>query len=56
MPDASGIYQSRIFPGLWIDELGLLDSNDALMKETIEQGLSTAEHDNFVARLATPRL
>ena len=51
-PDASGVYRSEVFPGLWLDSKAMLrgDSPEAL--RTLRRGLDTAEHADFVARLA----
>ncbi|HEY9786571.1 MAG TPA: Uma2 family endonuclease [Candidatus Obscuribacterales bacterium] len=49
--DKNGVFQSKVFPGLWIHEKGLLESDDELIKNTLERGLRTAQHSEFVARL-----
>jgi hypothetical protein len=43
------------FPGLWIDAEALLVGDDARLLETLHRGLVTAEHADFVARLAAAR-
>lgn len=47
-----GIVQSSSFPGLWLDS-GAVQAEDAprLMK-SLEEGLATADHADFVRRLA----
>ncbi len=54
-PDADGLYRSKIFPGLWLDPTALIDDDCPAMIATLEQGLATAEHADFVARLAAFR-
>jgi hypothetical protein len=47
-----GIFRSRIFPGLWIDNKALLDGDYAQLMDTIEAGMQTAEYKSFSANLA----
>lgn len=51
-PDRRGIFKSRVFPGLWINEPALIarDTHDLL--RTILRGLKSPEHAKFVAKLA----
>jgi Uma2 family endonuclease len=49
--NAQGIYQSRVFPGLWIDGQALLDLNSERVIEVLQQGLASREHPAFVKRL-----
>jgi hypothetical protein len=51
-PDPQGVLKSEVFPGLWLDPgaLTALDLPRAL--RVLEQGIATAEHVDFVARLA----
>ncbi len=51
-PDSKGVFRSRIFPGLWIHEKGLLDLDHGPTSRALEHGLKTAEHGMFVAALA----
>lgn len=51
-PDENGIIRSRIFPGLWLDIDALLAGQPARVLTTLQQGLASAEHQSFVARLA----
>jgi Uma2 family endonuclease len=54
-PGPDGVYRSEVFPGLWLDADALLiDDMDRLIA-TLEQGLATAVHAAFVARLAARR-
>lgn len=50
--DDAGVIRSKVFPGLWLDVSALLESNVAAVLTTLRQGLETAEHADFVARLA----
>jgi hypothetical protein len=54
-PDADGLYRSRVFPGLWLDPLGLLAGDRAAVREGLDRGLATPEHAAVVARLAAAR-
>lgn len=47
-----GIISSRVFPGLWLDVPALLAGNLAQVLATLQQGVESAEHAAFVARLA----
>lgn len=49
------IVRSLTFPGLWIDGHGLLATNYARLTSTLNEGLSTPEHAEFVARLAAAK-
>ncbi len=50
--DPDGIYRSKQFPGLWLDPGALLANDLAGLIVTLERGLATPEHAEFVARLA----
>jgi Uma2 family endonuclease len=50
-PDASGLYKSEVFPGLWLDPAALLRGDLVTMTEVLQQGLASPEHAAFVARL-----
>jgi Uma2 family endonuclease len=49
--DADGLFKSRIFPGLWLDAEALLRGDLARALARLQDGLSTAEHQQFVDRL-----
>ncbi len=51
LPDAKGIYRSRVFPGLWLDSKSLFANEMPLVLATLQQGISSAEHRRFVAEL-----
>jgi hypothetical protein len=54
-PDADGILRSRRFPGLWLDTAALKSFDQRRVLTVLQQGLATAEHAAFVARLAAPK-
>ncbi|HEY9800580.1 MAG TPA: Uma2 family endonuclease [Leptolyngbyaceae cyanobacterium] len=47
------IFCSQVFPGLWLDKAALLSGNLAHVLTTLQQGLSTAEHQIFVDKLSS---
>jgi Uma2 family endonuclease len=47
-----GIFRSQVFPGLWLDAEAVLQGQRARVLEALRQGLATAEHAAFVAKLA----
>ena len=51
-PDSDGILRMKTFPGLWIHGDSLLSKNYARLMATLEQGLATPEHAEFVKQLA----
>lgn len=51
-PDATHIYRSTIFPGLWLDWKALLTGDLARVFAVVQQGCATPEHAAFVERLA----
>jgi len=51
-PDAHGIWRSRIFPGLWLDNKAFFANDMAKVLATLQEGLASAEHERFVAELA----
>jgi Uma2 family endonuclease len=48
---ASGIYQSGVFPGLWLDAAALTRFDLATVYQVLQQGLASPEHQTFVSRL-----
>jgi Uma2 family endonuclease len=50
--DRDGLYRSKVFPGLWLDPVALLDEDIATVFATLDRGLASPEHADFVARLA----
>lgn len=51
-PDATGIVESQIFPGLRLAVEALLAGDRAKVSSELQKGLQTAEHAAFVERLA----
>jgi Uma2 family endonuclease len=46
-----GIVRSTVFPGLWLDRTALLRGDLATVLAVVQQGLSVADHEAFVADL-----
>ncbi|MEB3209920.1 MAG: Uma2 family endonuclease, partial [Leptolyngbyaceae bacterium] len=53
LPDADGILQSQVFPGLWLDVDALLTGDMQSVVATLQGGLSSLEHRAFVDALST---
>jgi Uma2 family endonuclease len=47
-----GLYRSTVFPGLWLDPIALLNGDVRRLHAVIDLGCATAQHAEFVARLA----
>jgi Uma2 family endonuclease len=54
-PDSDGVYRIRTFPGLWIHGDALLARDSQRLTTTLNAGLATPEHADFVDRLAKAR-
>ncbi len=52
--DEQGCLRSEIFAGLWLDVAALMSGDVAGVLATVQRGLSSPEHDTFVARLNPP--
>ncbi len=52
VPDEQGILRSQVFPGLWLSVEALRGKDGATLNTVLQQGLQTAEHQEFVQRLA----
>jgi Uma2 family endonuclease len=50
-PAADGCFHSEIFPGLWIDAPALLRGDLATALRQVQQGIASAEHNNYVSSL-----
>jgi hypothetical protein len=48
---SEGIFKSEAFPGLWIDAAALLSGNIAAALATVQKGIASQEHADFVGRL-----
>ena len=51
-PDAQNIYRSEVFPGLWLKADAFVAAKLAEVLSVLEAGLDSAEHQEFVRRLA----
>jgi len=51
VPNADGVFQSQVFPGLWLDARALISQKLAHVIEVLQKGLSDPEHAEFVAKL-----
>ncbi len=54
-PDAEGIIASTIFPGLWLAVRAMLAGNLATVLAELQKGITSDEHQAFVAELAARR-
>lgn len=54
-PGADGAFRSEVLPGLWLDVAALLRGDLAAVMHLQQQGLASADHAVFVARLAAVR-
>jgi len=54
-PDKSGIWKSRVFPGLWLDGPALVARDSSRLIATIQQGIASPEHEVFVRKLEERR-
>jgi len=54
-PTADGVLRSSVFPGLWLDPDALVRGEKTTVKAILQQGLSSPEHADFVARLERVR-
>jgi Uma2 family endonuclease len=50
-PTAKGIYQSEVFPGLWLDAAALIKGDVAKVDTVLRKGLATRKHAAFIAAL-----
>lgn len=51
-----GIIRSQVFTGLWLDESALLEGASIRVLATLQRGLATPEHAEFVKRLQSRRV
>jgi Uma2 family endonuclease len=51
-PDARNIYRSEVFPGLWLKADVFIAANLAEVLSVLKDGRDSAEHQEFVGRLA----
>jgi Uma2 family endonuclease len=50
--DDEGLYQSAVFPGLWLDPVALLKGDTRKLRDIVDRGCATPEHAAFLVRLA----
>jgi Uma2 family endonuclease len=50
-PDDAGVIRSQVFPGLWLNSVALLKDDMNAVMATLQEGLRSPEHADFVARL-----
>lgn len=50
--DANGIIKSRVYPGLWLDVAALLAGEMTQVLASLQQGLNSQEHQDFLQRLS----
>jgi Uma2 family endonuclease len=50
-PSPDGIFQSAVFPGLWLDPAALVRGDSATVLRVLQQGIASPEHANFLAEL-----
>jgi len=50
-PTTKGVFHSVVFPGLWLNVPALLKGDVLALRATLERGLATPEHGEFVRRL-----
>jgi Uma2 family endonuclease len=48
----AGVFQSEVFPGLWLEPTGPFAASNSVLVATLRDGLETPEHAAFVAKLA----
>jgi Uma2 family endonuclease len=53
--DASGLFKSSVFPGLWLDAPALLRCDIRQVMATLQHGIETPEHAAFVQQLQARR-
>jgi Uma2 family endonuclease len=51
--DGSGLYRSKVFPGLWLDPAALIRGDTPALQAALQRGLASPEHAEFVAKLNT---
>lgn len=50
-PDATGVIQSQVFPGLWLDRSALLSRDMQQVLTALQAGVNSLEHQTFVQQL-----
>lgn len=49
--DKNGIFQSKVFPGLWLDSAALVSRDLAKVESVMRRGIASRQHAAFVAKL-----
>jgi Uma2 family endonuclease len=49
--NAAGIYQSKVFPGLWLDPTAMVRGDLPEVLRVLQEGIASPEHAAFVAKL-----
>jgi Uma2 family endonuclease len=52
MQHRRGVFKSKIFPGLWLDTIAMLQGDMVKVLKVLQKGLKSDAHRRFVARLA----
>jgi hypothetical protein len=52
LPEDNGVIRSRVFPGLWLDTTAMLKQDLAAALATLDHGLASNEHAEFVRNLS----
>ena len=52
-PGADGVLRSEVFPGLWLNASAMLNGKLDAVLATLQQGIATPEHQDFVTWLAS---
>ena len=47
-----GVYQSEVFPGLWLDAAAAVRGDMVRVLDVLQHGLSSPDHNAFVAGLS----
>jgi Uma2 family endonuclease len=50
-PTAAGLYQSEVFPGLWLDPAALLRGDLLTVLQVVQRGIASPEHAALLTRL-----
>ncbi|MEH2390594.1 MAG: hypothetical protein V7K21_02610 [Nostoc sp.] len=51
IPNTSGIIESQVFPGLWLDVSALVVGNMQQVLAVLDKGLTSVEHQAFTQQL-----
>jgi Uma2 family endonuclease len=51
-----GVSRSEVFPGMWLNAPAMLEGKLDVVLSTLQQGIATQEHSEFVARLVEAQM